>query len=90
LTLTGDLDYAGAPTLRDAVTSVLRQDRLPARLVVDLTGVRVVDSIGLGTLVVGNRICGEVGVDMAVRSPERVLGPIVGGPPPDPAAPVTI
>jgi anti-anti-sigma regulatory factor len=58
LTLRGDLDYAGAPVLRDAVTSVLRPDRLPARLVVDLTDA-------------------------------RVLGPIVGGPLPDPAAPVT-
>ncbi|HET6214000.1 MAG TPA: STAS domain-containing protein [Micromonosporaceae bacterium] len=67
--LRGELDYGTAPALREAISTALAADPLPATISVDLGGVTVVDSTGLGTLVVGYRICAQVRVRLAVCNP---------------------
>jgi anti-sigma B factor antagonist len=49
LTITGDLDVATGPQLRDSLIQVMDQGRY--RLVLDLTGVPFLDSLGLGVIV---------------------------------------
>ncbi|MEL7474238.1 MAG: STAS domain-containing protein [Planctomycetota bacterium] len=45
----GDIDMSCSPQFRDAIKGV--QDKRPERIVVDLAGVRYMDSSGLATLV---------------------------------------
>jgi anti-sigma B factor antagonist len=47
--LHGELDLAGAPTLRDALDAALKKD--PDSLVVDVSGLTFLDSCGLAELV---------------------------------------
>jgi anti-sigma B factor antagonist len=81
LALTGALDHAGAVELRAAISAAVT--RQPRAIVVDLAGVERIDEAGVGTLVVADRICRQIGIDLAVRSPspliERLLG-ITGTP----------
>jgi anti-sigma B factor antagonist len=53
LVVVGELDLAGAPTVRQHLA--LAQESLPARLVVDLSGVGHLDSAGVGVLVDAHR-----------------------------------
>src|SRR5262245_38121352 len=69
LRLSGDLDYSTAPRLRETIIGLLGRDPRPAQLVLDMAAVSMLDSTGLGTLVVGYRICDEVGVRLTVREP---------------------
>jgi anti-anti-sigma factor len=78
LTVSGALDDASAPVLRAAIADAAARHPPPARIVVDLAGVPIVNAVGVATLVVGHRICLEMGVGLAVRRPrpavERMLG----------------
>ncbi|NHC47192.1 STAS domain-containing protein [Motilibacter aurantiacus] len=66
LSVSGELEAAGAPVLRGAVTDALAQR---ARgLVIDLRGVGFVDSAGLGVLVGALKRCRERGGELAVVS----------------------
>lgn len=63
--LFGDVDYDTAPALRANVSALLASGQVDT-IVVDLGGVTLLDSTGIGTLVVAHRICAEMGVDFKV------------------------
>jgi anti-anti-sigma factor len=69
VTLSGELDIQTAVDLRTDLTAILAERPLPDHVVVDLQGVTFMDSLGLGTLVVGHRICDDMGVRFTVRNP---------------------
>lgn len=46
---TGRLDVAGAPTLKEAISEVVKNG--PPRIVIDMEGVSFVDSTGLGSVI---------------------------------------
>jgi|SRR5436309_10950596 len=66
--LRGEVDYATAPDLRVALSAALNEHQ-PRVLGVDLSGVSVLDSTGIGTLVVAYRITRDLGVRFEVRNP---------------------
>jgi anti-anti-sigma factor len=78
LVLSGEIDYGTATILRAAISTAVGTPPRPRRLVVDLCRVRSVDSAGVGTLVVGHRICEQVGVDLTVRCRPSVLRSLIG------------
>jgi anti-sigma B factor antagonist len=51
LTLAGEVDVATAPRLRDRLVQLITEG--PPRVVVDLSGLTFIDSMGLGALVSG-------------------------------------
>jgi anti-sigma B factor antagonist len=51
LTLAGEVDVATAPRLRDRLVQLITDG--PPRLVVDMSGLSFIDSMGLGALVSG-------------------------------------
>ncbi|GIH15638.1 STAS domain-containing protein [Rugosimonospora africana] len=59
----GELDMSGAARLRETFTSLLNGGKTRA-VGLDLRGLSFIDSTGIGTLVVAQRICAEVGVRM--------------------------
>jgi len=65
LTLHGEVDYASAQELRSAITTAL-SGRID-RLVISLADVTFLDSTGIGTLVVAQRICEGVRVALQIR-----------------------
>ena len=67
--LEGELDLRSAVDLRAEVSAMLAESPPPTDVEVDLAGVTFIDSLGLGTLVVGHRICAQVGVRFQVLSP---------------------
>jgi anti-sigma B factor antagonist len=67
--LGGELDLRSAVELRAEVSAALEQRPPPAHIEVDLADVTFVDSLGLGTLIVGQRICAQLGVRLTVRNP---------------------
>jgi anti-anti-sigma factor len=69
VTLLGELDIQTAAELRADLSAILAEHPLPHHVIVDLRGVTFMDSLGLGTLVVGHRICGDIGVRFTVRDP---------------------
>ena len=75
LSVAGDVDAANAHLLREAVISAI--DSGPQAVVVDLTQVGYVDSVGLGTLVVCLKRAAEqrTALRLVVTSPqiEKVL-----------------
>lgn len=73
LALRGQLDYASAPDLLAVISVAAVRDPRPPRIVLDLSGVRSIDCVGVGTLVVGNRICPQVGVELAMSNPSPMI-----------------
>lgn len=67
--LDGELDLQTAVSLRAEISAALDERPAPARIDVDLAGVTFVDSLGLGTLIVGHRICAQMGVQFTVGGP---------------------
>lgn len=65
----GELDLRNAVDLRAEVSDLLAERPIPTDVELDLAGVTFMDSLGLGTLVVGHRICAQVGVRYRVRNP---------------------
>jgi anti-anti-sigma factor len=78
LVLRGVLDYASAPELRAAISAAAARQPTPRSIVVDLNGVELIDHIGVGTLVVGNRICSQVGIELEVRKPSALVQGMLG------------
>lgn len=72
----GELDMSGAARLRETFTSLINGGEVRS-VGLDLRGLAFIDSTGIGTLVVAQRICADVGVRMHLIgvSPfaERVL-----------------
>ena len=61
---TGDLDVYTVGSLRDAIASILEEDK--PHVVVDLDSVPFMDSSGLGALMGGVRRLREAGGDLAI------------------------
>jgi anti-sigma B factor antagonist len=80
LALRGQLDYASAPELRAVISAAAIRDPRPPRIVLDLSGVTSIDRVGVGTLVVGNRICAQVGIELAVSNPSPLIRQLLGLP----------
>lgn len=72
LKLEGEVDYATAPQIRETITKGLRADNLPY-IKVDVAAVTVLDSTGIGTLVVAYRIARDMGVPVTVVNPTKFI-----------------
>lgn len=68
----GTLDAATVDALRDALLNTLAAQR-PAGMVVDLTYVTFMDSMGIGTLVAGHNAAREVGTTFVLRNPSEFV-----------------
>ena len=78
LALRGVLDYASAPEVRAAISVAAARRPAPERIVVDLSGVDDVDDTGVATLVIGNRLCRQIGIDFAVGRPAPLVRRLLG------------
>jgi anti-sigma B factor antagonist len=58
--VSGDVDLATSPELRKALLRELRQERMP-RVVLNLKGVRYMDSSGVASLVEGLKVSRDLG-----------------------------
>ena len=67
LTLSGDLDLATRQDLIAAVQPLLA--RIPRRIVIDLAGVKVLDSAGIGALVSCWKLAQDAGCVLRLRNP---------------------
>ena len=72
LTLDGEVDYATAPQIRETISQVLRTDNV-SYIKVDVAKVTVLDSTGIGTLVVAYRIARDVDVPVYVTNPTKFI-----------------
>jgi anti-anti-sigma factor len=68
----GSLDAATVDALRTAIVGTLQRER-PVTLVVDLTFVVFMDSLGIGTLVSGHHAAREVGTRFLLRNPSEFV-----------------
>jgi anti-anti-sigma factor len=68
----GALDAATVGALRESLLSSLHHQR-PVRMVVDLTFVTFMDSMGIGTLVAGYHAAREVGTGFVLRNPSEFV-----------------
>jgi anti-sigma B factor antagonist len=73
LTVSGELDLGSAPRLRDAAVSHLLAGH--QRLVLDLSGVELLDSVGLGTVVAVFKRARSLGTAMSVVATGRARRP---------------
>ncbi len=71
LRVDGEVDIATAPTLREAVESILAGD--PVAVVIDLSAVPFLDSTGLGVLVAAYKGALERGVLLSLAGPQRIV-----------------
>ena len=67
LALAGDVDVASAPRLRDRLVQLITNG--PPRVVVDMSGLTFIDSMGLGALISGLKRARAHGGDL------RLVGP---------------
>lgn len=81
VTLRGDVDLASAPTLRGVLAAVRasrHRDAARFRIVIDLSGVTLIDASGLGVLVGAAQWVRRDGGQLVLRDPSprtlRVLG----------------
>ena len=68
----GVLDAATVDALRAALLGTLASDR-PATMIVDLTYVTFMDSMGIGTLVAGYNAAREMGSRFVLRNPSEFV-----------------
>lgn len=68
----GSLDSATVESLRDALLETLQRDR-PTAMIVDLTYVTFMDSVGIGALVAGQRAAREIGTRFQLRNPSEFV-----------------
>jgi anti-sigma B factor antagonist len=71
LALTGELDAASAPALEQCLDEVLSQPH--ARVMLDLNGLRFVDSAGVSVLIKAKRAAETHGRTLALRRPTPQL-----------------
>src|SRR5919198_1320126 len=77
VTLTGEVDCATAPEVREAINDVLCR-RNPSTIYVDIAGITLLDSTGIGTLVVAHRIARDLCVELVVVNPNRFVARLFG------------
>jgi anti-sigma B factor antagonist len=68
----GTLDAATVDALRAALVATLHRDR-PKSMIVDLTFVTFMDSMGIGTLVTGYNAAREIGARFVLRNPSEFV-----------------
>ena len=68
----GTLDAATVDALREILTGTLQRER-PVLMIVDLTYVTFMDSLGVGTLVTGYNTAREVGSRFVLRNPSEFV-----------------
>jgi len=68
----GTLDAATVDALREALLSTLHAER-PATMIVDLTFVTFMDSMGIGALVTGYNAAREIGTRFVLRNPSEFV-----------------
>ncbi|MEV6600921.1 STAS domain-containing protein [Actinoplanes sp. NPDC051346] len=68
----GSLDAATVDALRDALVGTLHGER-PALMIVDLTFVTFMDSMGVGALVTGHNTARETGTRFVLRNPSEFV-----------------
>ena len=68
----GTLDTATVDVLRETLLRTLRRER-PPTLVVDLTYVTFMDSLGIGTLVTGFNAARGIGTRFVLRNPSEFV-----------------
>jgi len=68
----GTLDAATVDALRDTLVGTVQRQRPPG-LIVDLTFVTFMDSMGIGTLVTGYHAAREVGARFVLRNPSEFV-----------------
>jgi anti-sigma B factor antagonist len=73
----GELDCATADQLRAAITELLNRGGIAA-IGLDLRGLEFIDSTGIGTLVVAQRICHQVGVRFRLTAVNAFAARILG------------
>ena len=64
VSVSGEVDVATAPAVRDCLDQVIDRDRGP--VIVDLAGVTFIDSTGLGVLIGARQRCAEDDRDLRV------------------------
>src|SRR5262249_34574720 len=70
VTLSGDLDLATREDLIQAIPALL--DRIPKKIVIDLAGLRTLDSSGIGALVSVWKAAHPVECGVELRNPSRL------------------
>ncbi|GEM_PF-809105 len=68
IVLSGEIDYDSAQDIRHSISMALAAGDIDV-IDVDVAGVTVIDSTGVGTLVVARRICREYGVELHMCNP---------------------
>jgi anti-sigma B factor antagonist len=68
----GSLDAATVDALRESLLGTLQRER-PVTLIVDLTYVVFMDSMGVGTLVTGYNVAREMGARFVLRNPSEFV-----------------
>ncbi|WP_328470306.1 STAS domain-containing protein [Actinoplanes sp. NBC_00393] len=68
----GSLDAATVDALRVSLLDTLQSDR-PALMIVDLTYVTFMDSMGIGTLVAGHEAARDIGTRFLLRNPSEFV-----------------
>ena len=68
----GTLDAATVDALREALLTTLQREH-PASMIVDLTFVTFMDSMGIGALVAGYNAAREVGARFVLRNPSEFV-----------------
>jgi anti-sigma B factor antagonist len=72
LDVRGSLDAATVDSLREVLQETLQRDR-PTAMIVDLTYVTFMDSVGIGALVAGQRTAREIGSRFQLRNPSEFV-----------------
>lgn len=68
----GEIDLDNAYVLREAVDQALNGDK-PGRIVVDLTHIKMIDSVGIGVLVACFYAAAASGVHLALAHPSTIV-----------------
>jgi anti-anti-sigma factor len=68
----GVLDAATVDALRAALLGTLASDR-PSSMIVDLTYVTFMDSLGIGALVAGHNAARDIGASFVLRNPSAFV-----------------
>ncbi len=69
----GELDLVTAPRLVAELTAARAQAQPPGPVVIDLTEVTFMASVGLGILIDHNRLCHDAGVELRVVAGNRTV-----------------
>ena len=67
--MSGDLDVAGAPELRQEIVAAVADGQV--RLILDLTGVEFIDSFGIGVVIGALKRVRQRARELALVCPER-------------------